>query len=609
MRYLSILFTVLLPCFLSAQQENPFLATLSFKDTSFYEPGRAAFIQDKNGNYYIAAVRKTSFTLYREISITKLDADKKAIWSKRYFDVSNSANPQEVFLQSQSDGNFLLVWSSEVSAGYFKFMPDGNVLWSKRFSGVQKEQILAIQPIQDDLIMAGHRDNNPFVCHIRSDGTVKWATAVPDSTLSFFHNSRFEGLWVDPTEGIVACGYLSPTIDITNLQAYFAKFDYDGNLLWGKRYERGWLKYVRPMPNGQWILGGNLDKINAGAWLLKTDASGGIVWSKKVKYSNGDFVDLKGLLTDPNYQIQASFGNSLLGLGDYGQSICTFDTAGKFLQGFRQNQDSAELFAFSMRYDSLNGILATLSLKGNSYSYVQFGRYNAAGELPGCCSDNESLITEEIARVTSDYKPVIKGISIYNFPLLPVDIKPLINILCEYQPVDVSFKVSDTLICPGECVLLSRNSEDTTKIYNWSISDGSTVVQADKSITVCFSSPGIKIIELSVIDKCLSFKYSDTVIVSIKNETTPNAFTPNGDDANDTFAPITQCDFSEYSFSIYNRWGSKVFTSTAPEQKWNGRVDGQDAPMDVYAWVVAYTLVKKGESTHYVDSGSITLLR
>ena len=137
MRYLFIVIGLLSPCFLGAQQEAPFLAKISFKDTFFYETGRAAFIPDGNGNYYIAAVRKITYLTYREISITKLDAYKKAIWSKRYFDVTNSANPMEVFLQALSDGNFLLVWSSEVSAGYFKFKPDGNILWSKRFSGVQ----------------------------------------------------------------------------------------------------------------------------------------------------------------------------------------------------------------------------------------------------------------------------------------------------------------------------------------------------------------------------------------------------------------------------------------------------------------------------------------
>jgi gliding motility-associated-like protein len=610
MRYLFIYLGLMLSTCSIAQQGPFFLSKLSFKDTSFYESGRVAFIEDGNGNYYMAAVRKLSFTIYREISITKMDANRQTIWSKRYFDASNSGNPQEVFLQALNDGNFMLVWGSDVAAGYFKFKPDGSLLWSKRFSGVQKSQILAIQPFQDDLVMVGHKDDNPFVCRIRSDGTVKWATTIPDSTLSFFHKSRFEGLWVDSTGGVVACGYLSPTIDITNLLSYFAKFDKDGNLIWGKRYQQGWLKFVRPMPDGQWILGGNLDGINSGAWLLKTITSGEIIWSKRVNYAFGTVVGLNGLLTDSNYLIQPAFNNSLLGLDHRGQSICNFDTSGQFLQGYLQKQDSSKVYVFSMRYDSQKNILMALTQKGNPNN-IRFGRFTATGDLPGCCLDKEFLITEELPPTISDYKPpVISGISTYNFPLLPYEIKPTIEQICEYQPVDVSFQLTDTLLCPGECVSITLNNPDLKIPFHWITADGSPVTQeTDQTFSACFKLPGTKIIELVAMDGCLVFKHTDTVRVSTQNERTPNAFTPNGDGANDTFAPISQCNFSTYHFSIFDRWGTKVFDTTDPTEKWDGKINGQDAPMDVFAWVVTYGLIQDGVLATFNNAGSVSLLR
>jgi len=51
----------------------------------------------------------------------------------------------------------------------------------------------------------------------------------------------------------------------------------------------------------------------------------------------------------------------------------------------------------------------------------------------------------------------------------------------------------------------------------------------------------------------------------------PNTFTPNGDGANELFVPVINRFIEAVDFNIYNKWGNKIFESTDPLIKWDGR--------------------------------------
>jgi len=97
----------------------------------------------------------------------------------------------------------------------------------------------------------------------------------------------------------------------------------------------------------------------------------------------------------------------------------------------------------------------------------------------------------------------------------------------------------------------------------------------------------------------------------------PNAFTPNGDNRNDIFAPVLpqNCNFRDYQLQIFNRWGKKVFETNNGAEGWNGQIDGKDAPSDVYVYVLTYmseTASLPGEGMSYtppVIKGDVTLIR
>jgi gliding motility-associated-like protein len=81
----------------------------------------------------------------------------------------------------------------------------------------------------------------------------------------------------------------------------------------------------------------------------------------------------------------------------------------------------------------------------------------------------------------------------------------------------------------------------------------------------------------------------------------PNAFTPNGDAANDQFMPIGDA-IESFELSVYNRWGQKVYKGSSA---WDGRLNDQDAPSDVYIYMVDVKICGGVLSR----KGDVTLLR
>jgi gliding motility-associated-like protein len=81
----------------------------------------------------------------------------------------------------------------------------------------------------------------------------------------------------------------------------------------------------------------------------------------------------------------------------------------------------------------------------------------------------------------------------------------------------------------------------------------------------------------------------------------PNAFTPNGDAANDQFQPIGES-IESFNLSIFNRWGQKIFEGNTA---WDGRSNDTFAPSDVYVYKVEVQICGNVLSS----AGEVTLLR
>ncbi|MES2590423.1 MAG: gliding motility-associated C-terminal domain-containing protein [Bacteroidota bacterium] len=86
----------------------------------------------------------------------------------------------------------------------------------------------------------------------------------------------------------------------------------------------------------------------------------------------------------------------------------------------------------------------------------------------------------------------------------------------------------------------------------------------------------------------------------------PNAFKPSGE-FNKVFIPTTTyINFTEYEFSIFDRWGQQVFTTNSVDQGWDGTEGPKKCELGVYLYLVRF----KSSRGEYIDfKGSVTLLR
>ncbi len=87
----------------------------------------------------------------------------------------------------------------------------------------------------------------------------------------------------------------------------------------------------------------------------------------------------------------------------------------------------------------------------------------------------------------------------------------------------------------------------------------------------------------------------------------PNSFTPNEDNRNDYFFPVSACDYSFFNIIISDRWGNTVFTSNSISARWDGRFKGNLCPEDIYVYRIE--TVEKGSDKKLVRNGHISLFR
>lgn len=79
------------------------------------------------------------------------------------------------------------------------------------------------------------------------------------------------------------------------------------------------------------------------------------------------------------------------------------------------------------------------------------------------------------------------------------------------------------------------------------------------------------------------------VTVALPNLYVPNAFSPNGDGNNDTFAPVLNDGVAAIaSFALYDRWGVQVFSMTDDIKSWDGFFQGEPAQQGIYVFSVEW---------------------
>ncbi len=166
----------------------------------------------------------------------------------------------------------------------------------------------------------------------------------------------------------------------------------------------------------------------------------------------------------------------------------------------------------------------------------------------------------------------------------------------------------DVTISNGSSVTLTASGGIN---YSWNTGTSLAAIVVSPAITSTYT------VLVSDVNGCSA---TDTVHVFIMNDTTdcsysspdqfliPNAFSPNGDNENETlklFFKNFSC-ISDYEFYIYDRWGEKVFEAINPISEWDGSYGEKKQNTAVFAYYMKATLLN-GEQI--IKKGNISLFR
>ncbi len=536
------------------------------------------------------------------------------VWSRQFDNRSGSASG----ICPTADGNLLMIFNLQAAsgtplglAGWMKITPLGDVLWTRYTSTAAHLDHLI--PTDGGYLAVGYTraasdfDQDAIALKIKENGELAWTYRwdAPGDDV-------FTSVWADP-QGFVYCsGYANNFTG--NRDGTLAKLSSSGSLLWARRYGGGQsdeLTHLAPINangvEGLLVVGStaSFGSTYRRLWLLATDRNGTQRLSKTYELPERDLA-ATDLLALPGNQFLAAatdpgFGTDspalLLRMADDGTLVWEY----RYRSGGERDQ-------FHQVKSLKNGFAAigTAARSGDTDVFLTY--LGTDGLLLECCPREADVLAKNVVPQSETFVPNSTGLPSATLQENWVSVATAAQITNPCIPIVVDFTLSDTLLRPGDCAdILVADSVPGVK-YTLDLQGG--ILDPMDSLRVCYPDCGRFFITRTGQSSVCKKSFLKIVDVGGTDDHFPNAFTPNGDDVNDNFRPLLACPPETMTFEVYDRWGKKVFeTSDLKSLGWDGTLDGQPAPAEVYAWRLEYEVVRGGGRQGLTEKGDVTLLR
>lgn len=167
------------------------------------------------------------------------------------------------------------------------------------------------------------------------------------------------------------------------------------------------------------------------------------------------------------------------------------------------------------------------------------------------------------------------------------------------------------VVCPRESASFRDTSTGNIQSWLWEFGNGnSSNLQAPppQFYSEPLSNQQVPV-KLTVTNNfgCSSSKTYPLLVVNNCFIAVPSAFTPNGDGLNDFLYPLNAYKARELTFSVFNRFGQRIFTTSSWLNKWNGRFGNREADPGTYVWFLKYT--DRDTNRNYFLKGTSILIR
>lgn len=169
-----------------------------------------------------------------------------------------------------------------------------------------------------------------------------------------------------------------------------------------------------------------------------------------------------------------------------------------------------------------------------------------------------------------------------------------------------TFAGNDTSVIIGQTLQLNGSGDQN---FIWSPSNFLNAANIPNP-TAIFTSASDKITLKLVSSNTAGCK--DSAFINIKVFSTlpevfvPTGFTPNNDGKNDELKAVAVGMKKIEKFTVFNRWGQIIFSTTDAEKGWDGTVNGKPQTTGTFAWMVS-ALDYTGKP--YLKKGTVVLIR
>jgi len=261
-----------------------------------------------NSALYSVAASINGCTSEKKPAPVNIRKEPSIVWEKsmpQYTSLQSIARPQD---NTYMQAGFYLESTSIYHTGNTYFIMTrtdslGNILSTKQIL-LDDEFIYnsVTQHTSDNgYIFAGTKNDpsNLVIFKLDSSGAITWSQEIPAGP----HQNGAASIIENNDGTYLVAGYTSNTEDDQFFDFWALKLDNNGNILWSKTYGGSYEDIVFSavaLSDGGYAIGGYAYSENYyhGAWVIRIDASGNLLWEKK--YNKSNWCHLQSLLPTPD---------------------------------------------------------------------------------------------------------------------------------------------------------------------------------------------------------------------------------------------------------------------------------------------------------------------
>lgn len=241
--------------------------------------------QTADGGYILAGSTKSDISGEMDAWLIKTDATGNEMWNKSF---GGTSNDFAYSVQQTKDGGYIVAgetgsYGGIIGAWLIKTDAEGNEQWNKTFWRGKVDSAESVQQTSDGgYIVAG-----TLLLKTDANGSQQWSKTLDERTLGSNVKQTSDGGYV--LVGIKFSNKSKPEPDGTygiQEDAWLIKIDASGNEQWNSTFggiRSDGARSVEQTNDGGYILAGYTYSYGAGqndVWLIKTDAKGNEMWNK-----------------------------------------------------------------------------------------------------------------------------------------------------------------------------------------------------------------------------------------------------------------------------------------------------------------------------------------